>query len=146
MRAKHSAYMKQLGSARNLRKVVRLTSNFVKEQFSGKFAIACRGISGLAIAAPVAVRLNKQLIVVRKKQQGSHGETLTEGIPTGNFEYIIIDDFISLGHTIKEIKSTINANNPNNVNIGIVLYQDILAGDQTGQPRLPNIYEEGSLT
>jgi hypothetical protein len=67
-------------------------------------AIAVRGISGMIIGAPLAANLGKPLIVVRKPSEKSHGEPVE--VPTllpGKFRYIIIDDMIASGETVRSI-------------------------------------------
>jgi adenine/guanine phosphoribosyltransferase-like PRPP-binding protein len=63
-------------------------------------AIACRGVSGLLIAPIVAMRLNKALIVVRKSTSDSHSCYLVEG-DHGAKRYLILDDFIDSGDTVR---------------------------------------------
>lgn len=73
-------------------------------------AIACRGVSGTVVGAAVASRLSKQLIVVRKPDVQSHSEYDVEGRPYGFFKYIIIDDFVSTGETVREIIRNVEKN------------------------------------
>lgn len=65
-------------------------------------SIVFQGVSGVLIAAPLAVRLKKNLIVVRKHQD-CHSQHAIEGKNPKN--YIIVDDFISSGRTVKVILS-----------------------------------------
>lgn len=65
-------------------------------------SLAFRGFSGAIIAPPVAVALNKQLLLVRKSTEDTHSDFLVEGNPSVH-KYIIIDDFMSSGKTAKAI-------------------------------------------
>jgi len=78
-------------------------------------AIACCGLSGLLVAAPVSVELGLPLIVVRKEKETTHSEFKVEyGIlPTKSnvpVNYVIIDDFIDIGATINRIETEIRYN------------------------------------
>jgi adenine/guanine phosphoribosyltransferase-like PRPP-binding protein len=68
-------------------------------------AIACRGVSGLLIAPIVAMRLNKTIIVVRKGEQ-THSMQAVEG-DHGAKRYLILDDFIDGGDTVRAIVQSI---------------------------------------
>lgn len=94
-------------------------------------AIACTGISGLAVAAPVSYILDKYLIVVRKQIEDSHSAFNVEtSILNGN--YIIIDDFIETGTTINDIILNINGLSSNDLNlVGIYTYYRHLNNTQT---------------
>lgn len=73
-------------------------------------AIACRGTSGLLIAPSVADAFGLPLIVVRKPNDGSHSSSIIEApnMPD-SFNYVVIDDLISTGNTIKTIEREISA-------------------------------------
>lgn len=68
--------------------------------------IAFRGVSGALIAPIIADKMKKGLIVVRKKER-HHSNDMVEG-EKDKKTYIIIDDFIESGATIKEIIKQIN--------------------------------------
>lgn len=67
-------------------------------------AIAVRGVSGLIVGPAVAAALHKQLIVVRKSLDDSHADVLTEGEPYDDYRYIVLDDFICSGDSIRAVK------------------------------------------
>lgn len=69
-------------------------------------AIAFTGISGAAIAFPLAAALNKPLICVRKKGVSTHSHREVEGY-LDNGSYIIVDDFIVSGDTVDRIVQAI---------------------------------------
>jgi adenine/guanine phosphoribosyltransferase-like PRPP-binding protein len=70
-------------------------------------AIAFTGTSGAAIAYPLSLRLNKPLICVRKKKEKSHYFGRIEGCVDAK-SYIIVDDCVASGRTVKDIVSTIS--------------------------------------
>jgi adenine/guanine phosphoribosyltransferase-like PRPP-binding protein len=84
-------------------------------------AIACRGVSGLLIAPIVAMRLGKFLIVVRKGEK-THSCYEVEG-DHGAQRYVILDDFIDAGDTVKAITSKIYAVNPEARCAGFIAYK-----------------------
>ncbi len=74
-------------------------------------AIAFRGMSGCLFAAPLAARMRKPMIMVRKmcKDCGSaqsHTCNLVEG-DRNAITYVIVDDFIASGTTVRAIKEAI---------------------------------------
>lgn len=60
--------------------------------------IAFRGMSGALIAPPLAMKLKKQLILVRKDNDDSHTLFGVEGNKLSK-RYIIVDDFVCSGKT-----------------------------------------------
>jgi orotate phosphoribosyltransferase len=66
-------------------------------------AIAFTGLSGALVGVPVADRLKKPIIAIRKEKT-SHTTALVEGCHNQE-RYIIVDDCISSGDTIKNIQS-----------------------------------------
>jgi len=87
-------------------------------------SVAFTGLSGALIAPIIAYELNKGVIAVRKKKDKSHSKKIVEGILK---RYIIIDDIIEYGDTIKNIIKSIEIECIENQIIvpeltGIVLY------------------------
>lgn len=102
-------------------------------------AIAFRGNSGALIAPIVAYLMNKDIICVRKDGEDSHTIfTKVEGNRLVQ-SYVIIDDFIDTGNTIKIIKNMIALHlNPNAKCISIVLYASKLKRKEfIGIPVIP---------
>lgn len=83
-------------------------------------AIAFRGMSGTIFAAPLAMQLKKQLLLVRKKD-GSHSDYDVEG-DYDIINYIIVDDFVSTGKTIKCIRDKVKKNISGSKLVGLYLY------------------------
>jgi adenine/guanine phosphoribosyltransferase-like PRPP-binding protein len=84
-------------------------------------AIACRGLSCLLIAPIVAMRLNKTLIIIRKGEK-THSTRVLEG-DHGAKQYLILDDFIDSGDTVREIGKVIHAVNSTAKCIGFIAYK-----------------------
>lgn len=68
--------------------------------------IVFRGNSGTLIAPVIASRLGKEILMVRKPNDKSHSFSLLEG-NCDIKKYIIIDDFMDTGETIREILSAV---------------------------------------
>lgn len=71
----------------------------ISDQFD---SIACCGVSGLMVVPQIAELLNKHIVVVRKEGERCYSEFRTEGVAP--FRYIIVDDLICSGSTVKHIK------------------------------------------
>jgi adenine/guanine phosphoribosyltransferase-like PRPP-binding protein len=82
-------------------------------------AIACCGTSGLMVVPQIAELLKKNIIVVRKKKDG-YSDFMVEGTHTNH--YIIIDDLICSGGTIKHIIKNIKAETPRSKCVGVYCY------------------------
>lgn len=87
-------------------------------------AIAFTGLSGALLASAVALRMKKLLYCVRKYGENRHSTHEVEG-PIGILRYIIIDDFIQTGATIRRIISQVRQHSDNQARlVGIWLYRD----------------------
>lgn len=88
--------------------------------------IAFRGYSGSMIAPAVAHKLNKQMCLIRKGSEKRHSARLIEGFVGGR--YIIVDDLISTGNTIRQIIKSLNSRSGKEWNcsestcVGVFLY------------------------
>lgn len=68
-------------------------------------SIACCGTSGLMVVPQVAELLNKNIVLVRKKTDKCYSDFIIEGVSP--FRYIILDDLICSGNTVRHIKYSI---------------------------------------
>lgn len=82
-------------------------------------SIACCGVSGLMVVPQVAELLNKHIIVVRKGEK-CYSEFRTEGVAP--FRYIILDDLICSGGTVKHIKRVLKDEYPRSSCVGVYCY------------------------
>lgn len=101
-----SCYLEKVMDPQNLPKVVRRFACVVRKSKIEFEAIAFRGMSGALVAPMLAHHMKKGLLVVRKPSEQSHGAKV-EGMIDAE-RYIIVDDFISSGKTVKEIQETIH--------------------------------------
>ena len=70
--------------------------------------IAVQGVSGMSLGFPLALRLGKDIIVVRKRSDISHSdpETITGVIVRGK-RCLFVDDFVSCGNTRRRVREAI---------------------------------------
>jgi adenine/guanine phosphoribosyltransferase-like PRPP-binding protein len=93
-------------------------------------AIACMGVSGIMVVPQIAELLNKNIIVVRK-QVDRYSDFMVEGAYTN--KYIIIDDLICSGGTVKAIIKNIKEEIPQAKCIGVWSYMK----DQCAYRKIP---------
>lgn len=74
----------------------------------GADAVAVTGKSGLSLAFATLMLIDFPLIVVRKRGENSHGNPI-EGTPSADVrKYIILDDFVASGGTVKTVVRSID--------------------------------------
>ena len=63
-------------------------------------SIVVRGMSGVIVGSPVALRLKVPLVVVRKPDEGSHaGDDRIINVKNIGERWVFLDDFVSTGRT-----------------------------------------------
>lgn len=83
----------------DLAETVRDTVEDLKPRRKQFTSIVVTGVSGLVVGAPVALRLRKPLVVVRKRDDDSHSSSLVEGWQRLGKRPLFLDDFVSGGDT-----------------------------------------------
>lgn len=101
-----SDYLQAVFDKKSLKTIVRKVSQEVR--MLKPDAIICRGVSGISVAFPAGLRCNMPVVVVRKPTDDSHSYLKVEGVRGFN-TYVIIDDFIRTGATVKAIKDAVHA-------------------------------------
>jgi adenine/guanine phosphoribosyltransferase-like PRPP-binding protein len=89
----------------------------ISDQFD---SIACCGTSGLMVVPQVAELLNKNIILVRKKNEKCYSDFAIEGVKP--FRYIILDDLICSGNTVRHIKRSISNEHSRTTCVGLYCY------------------------
>lgn len=103
-----TSHFRSLLRGSDLSRKIKLASAFLSDlDFD---SIAFRGMSGALIAPAVAANLNKNIILVRKNE--TRYSTLEVEGPIGPQKYIIIDDFVHTGATVKAILEAIKKFEP----------------------------------
>src|SRR5688500_5050002 len=97
--------------------LIKVVNRIVREIESWDFdAIAVCGTSGLLVGPSVAMMMDKEIIVVRKKEDKAHSCFRVENKYAGRF--IFLDDLIDSGNTLNHVINAI----PRDLWAGIVLY------------------------
>ena len=106
------------------------------KEFEDFDTIAFSGNSGALMSFPLAHRLNKEIIIIRKPREtdSSHSYVTIEGIVPCHRKIVIIDDFVSIGRTIRYIVDTIKKEDKDRNSgvltckfVGILLYNQQLS-------------------
>lgn len=113
----HVSYLKPLIRTEELRETLQ-KAVIVLKRFDFD-AIAFRGISGTLIGPPLALALDKTMILVRKPETYSHSAHDVEG-DIGARTYVIVDDIISSGATVDAVVKAIKKTAPKAVCIGVL--------------------------
>jgi adenine/guanine phosphoribosyltransferase-like PRPP-binding protein len=98
-------------------------------------AVAFRGMSGCLFAAPLALLMDKTLIGVRKEDElpNCHSVHIVEG-DRGAHRYIIIDDCVSSGRTVREMRMAIRKFAPHAVFVGVAVYDSVRFDTEENYP------------
>jgi len=86
-------------------------------------SIAFRGMSGAIVAPLVAMKLKKNLLMVRKSGITSHSGNKVEGFSKSK-RYIIVDDFIESGETAAHIYYEVKDFAPKAECVGMLVVSD----------------------
>lgn len=89
----------------------------IKDSFD---SIICCGISGLMVVPQIAELLDKHIVVIRKYGDKCYSEFPMEGVTP--FRYVIVDDLVCSGGTIKHIIGTVHEDCPKAKCIGVYCY------------------------
>ena len=121
-RFKHCDYLRNFIVPERLRERVILARCALK--YHDFEAIAFRGMSGALISIPLALKMGKTMIMVRKEEDDCHSDYPVEG-DTQAKRYVIVDDFVASGDTVKAIKKAIAKFAPDSECIGVLETNDI---------------------
>lgn len=83
-------------------------------------SIVCCGVSGLLVAPQVAEIINKNLVIVRKPDEKRYSKFFMEG--AAPYLYVILDDLLCSGDTLKWIRNTIYEDCPKAKCVGLYCY------------------------
>jgi adenine/guanine phosphoribosyltransferase-like PRPP-binding protein len=93
------------GDFRDLKETAAMAAQDIQPYGDMYDALVCTGISGLAIAAPLSIVLDKPLAVVRKPGVNAHSGR-NPGMQAG-FRYLFIDDMVDTGATYERVLDAI---------------------------------------
>ena len=100
-------------------KIIMETYSYLKKLDIEYDGIACCGASGMLVVPQIAELLKKNIILVRKELNG-YSDFLVEG--ANSIRYIILDDLVCSGGTVKYIIKTIKDETPISKCIGVYSY------------------------
>jgi len=92
-------------------------------------AIAFRGLSGALLAPTVAMYMGKTLLAVRKTTDDCHSGRIVEGDYNAR-RFVILDDFVSSGETVRRILEDVSKALPNASCLGVCEYMFLKSSHQ----------------
>jgi len=95
----YSTYLQSVFEPHYFKRVVQDIIKILNPLKNSFDVIAFKGMSGSLVAPTVAMKLDKRLVMVRKKTDRSHSGMDTEGYKMAN-RVVFLDDCISSGETI----------------------------------------------
>lgn len=109
MRLDHSYYLHEIFNPMNLGKLVdKVHKDLINIDCKHHFdIIAFSGNSGAGVCYPLSAIYSWDILCVRKEHESSHG-CILEGPNKETKSYIIVDDLIASGETVKRIRDTID--------------------------------------
>lgn len=118
-----SSYLDSIYYVETFHNVVEEMAEYVKKFCKTRRvdAIAFTGTSGAAVAYPLSAQLQIPLICIRKSGEANHYGGTYEGV-IGIKQYIIVDDCIETGNTIKTIKKEVKKVCRNSKPVAVILY------------------------
>ena len=92
-----------------LEREVRRCTAALREHEGEYDCIVARGLSGLSVAFPTALRLKKPLVVVRKPNEDCHGRPVVgaEYLRKAGPRCVMLDDFIASGATKQAVAEAV---------------------------------------
>lgn len=115
-----SSYLNDVLSPSSLKQIAAKICRKLKYRKNDFDVIAFRGMSGALIAPIVAAKMNKGMLMVRKESDKNHSNFTVEGNIAGD-RFIIIDDLVCTGDTIREIVSKVQKGTSKKF-VGLCLY------------------------
>jgi adenine/guanine phosphoribosyltransferase-like PRPP-binding protein len=94
-------------------------------------AIAITGVSGALFGIPLAYMLNKELIIIRKAEKRHSGRIEGGGYLLGMRNarrYIIVDDLVESGKTLKFIRRSVRKETPTAKLVGVLTVERLSEG------------------
>jgi adenine/guanine phosphoribosyltransferase-like PRPP-binding protein len=118
-----SPYLTEYFNPKKAKKQIEHAVTVLKRYHKKYDTIVFTGLSGALIAPDLSRKLNKQLIAIRKEKR-RHSYHDVEGY-TACKRYVIVDDFIFTGSTVKRIKAKMKQFNSKAVCIGVLEVNDL---------------------
>jgi len=108
-------------------KVIGQALKVLKHRSNDYDVIVCRGYSGMTVAPILAWALKKPIFIVRKDGESTHSSEKSFMGTLGD-RYLMIDDFVGTGNTIRTIRDYLKiahdrAERPEGMIVGLYLYE-----------------------
>lgn len=142
-------YMRRSIELNEHREALKEAVEFLTPRLGEFEAIAFQGFSGACFAPSLCLALNKEMILVRKPKVGKPADGTNDTYSHSSFSLeisdhvfrespiLIVDDLISTGHTIEQIRAALLKNGNTNL-VGVYLY------NQKYMPyRVPTVARKG---
>jgi adenine/guanine phosphoribosyltransferase-like PRPP-binding protein len=121
---KHDSYLRTVFTKKDRKRAALALAKLIRGKRIKFDAVACIGVSGLAMGAILADKLNKELVVVRKPEEDCHSYCDIEGPDTRKgLRWLFVDDFISSGATFRNVLQAMAAQHSGHMCIGTATYQ-----------------------
>jgi len=111
--------------------------NRIATQLPADVGIVCTGLSGILVGVALANKTKRPFAIVRKPGDNTHSSFTVEGYLFD--QYVIVDDFIEYGGTIRRILREMYKHNDESECRGIMLYGE-------DSDRLPMKYKGKEIT
>jgi orotate phosphoribosyltransferase-like protein len=111
-------------------------------------AVVGRGTSGMGFGVLLAYALKKDFVLVRKKttiDDYTHSSFEVEGL-SGSYSYLIVDDLICTGSTIRKILSKMQASRTGAKPYGIYLYSSDYRNDPDAVDGIKILNKSGKIS
>ncbi|MEK6882430.1 MAG: phosphoribosyltransferase [Nanoarchaeota archaeon] len=125
-----SLYLQELLNPIGYRKIVERLTLFLLSKRYLFDSICGSSYSSVLISPQIAYNLNKNFILIRKKNYPTSSNRMVEGYKNTK-KYIIIDDLVETFSCVRRINKEMNKFAPNSICNGIFLY----AQDQIQKPQ-----------
>lgn len=102
----YGGFSDNTGSLRDLEKAVRLTTKALRPHADEFESIVVSGMSGAVVGAPVALRLKKPLVIVRKPGENAHSGAIVGKDDIGP-RTLFLDDFVASGETEQRVMKAV---------------------------------------
>lgn len=122
----HAGWLKPIHDPAELRKVTNLIVAEVSKMDPKPVFVAVRGTSGTVIGGTVSLVSDIPLVVVRKNDDSSHamGYGSVQGISDADGPYVIVDDLVDTGDTVRQIIRAVSTRTTRSECIAVILYSE----------------------
>lgn len=111
----------------DLEETVLLTCDRLKPQAHRFDSLVTTGLSGVVVGSPVALLLDKPLVILRKPSDDCHSSSRFINLKSLGKRYLVIDDLQDTGATLKRIRATLQHVASESTYVGVYFYGGLWA-------------------